>query len=99
MVVNEDRSGLGTAALALTPQCPLPATPPQAHPLFPDGKLHFSRSSKETLVTGQDPSSALRPQWLPEFTPELCAGVVRWERGGRAQELPKERTREVEVWS
>lgn len=80
VVVNDDRSGLGTAAPALTPQFLLPAIPPQAHPLFPEDKLHFSRSSKETLVTGRDPSSVLRPQWLPSSHPS-CA--TRWWGGSR----------------
>lgn len=83
--MNDDRSSLGTAAPALTLQCPLPATPPQAHPLFPDDKLHFSRSFKETLVTGRDPSSALRPQWLPSSHPN-CA---TWWWGGNTEEGPR----------
>lgn len=101
VVANDDRSGLGTVAPALTPQCSLPATPPQAHPLFPDDKLHFSRSSKETLVTGRDPSSALRPQWLRSSHPSCATGWWGGSAEVEPRRYPEEKVtpvlREVEV--
>lgn len=63
---------------------PPPRPQPQGNPSFWDGKHHFSRSPRETLVVERNPSSAL-PFRTPRGSAELGASrICPKEKGTRA---------------